>query len=193
MFGVIIKDFIIDRIKGLISGIAGLGKTIGLLFKGEFSQAWETGKQAVRDMSGLDAAKKAFESGKKTKEAWDKGVVKGAESWKKSQEAKGKTDEVSPKGIEGLSNKMFAPGTLTVAPGSPSAPADLSPSGSIADTASTINSGAKATNITISLRNLVENINVHSQEPVASISDIKEKVITAFLEVLNSANAMAFK
>lgn len=58
-FGNIIKDYIVDRITGLLRGISGLGEAIALLFRGEFSQAWEKGKQAADDIVGFSATKKA--------------------------------------------------------------------------------------------------------------------------------------
>ncbi|MDR2004163.1 MAG: phage tail tape measure protein [Prevotella sp.] len=58
-FGNVIKDYIIDRITGLLKGISGLGEAIALLFQGEFSKAWQTGKQAVINISGVEATRKA--------------------------------------------------------------------------------------------------------------------------------------
>jgi TP901 family phage tail tape measure protein len=80
-FGNILKDFVIDRIKGIISGLGAMGRAIVKLFSGDFSGAWESAKQGVRDLSGIDATKKAAES---IGEAWGAGVQKGAESWANS-------------------------------------------------------------------------------------------------------------
>jgi hypothetical protein len=71
---------------------------------------------------------------------------------------------------------------------------DLTPTVSMTDTASSINSGARPTNINISLRNLVEKFEIHTSGSAGeTTTEIKDKILTALLEVLNSANAVAFK
>lgn len=180
-FWTLIKDYVVDRIKGLISGIAGLGKVIALIFKGEWSKAWETGKQAVKDLSGIDAAKKAWEKGKQTGEAWNKGIAKGTESWQKTQAAKKKTEAVTAPAQAGKNTVV----TQTT---------NLAPTGSMAETASNINSGAKPTNINISLRNLVEKFEIHTSGSVGeTTSEIEDKILSTLLRLLNSANAVAYK
>lgn len=58
-FGGIIKDFIVDRIVGIIQGVGSLGTAIGKLFKGDFSGAWDAAKEGVKGIVGVDAVKKA--------------------------------------------------------------------------------------------------------------------------------------
>ncbi|WP_075341770.1 phage tail tape measure protein [Tenacibaculum agarivorans] len=58
-FGSVIKDFVINRIKGILSGITGLGSALVKLFSGDFSGAWKTAKQAVKDFVGVDDYVKA--------------------------------------------------------------------------------------------------------------------------------------
>lgn len=78
-FGNLLKEYVIDRIKGIIAGIGGIGKTIMYLFKGEWSKAWDTAKQAASDLIGVDAAKNAVknakEIGKNMGAAYHKGVA----------------------------------------------------------------------------------------------------------------------
>jgi len=59
LFGNTIKTYVIDRFKGMLAGITGIGKALMHFFKGEWSQAWEVGKQAASDLVGVDAGKKA--------------------------------------------------------------------------------------------------------------------------------------
>lgn len=59
LFGNTIKTYVVDRFKGLLSGLSGVGKALMHFFKGEWSQAWQTGKQAASDLVGVDAAKNA--------------------------------------------------------------------------------------------------------------------------------------
>jgi hypothetical protein len=69
-FGIILKDYVIDRIKGIVSGIGAIGSAIYKLFSGDFSGAWQTAKQGLADMSGYNAVKNvvaaATEMGKTT-------------------------------------------------------------------------------------------------------------------------------
>lgn len=58
-FGNVIKTYLIDRITGFISGIGALGKAISKLFKGDFEGAWESAKEGVSSLTGMDAIRKA--------------------------------------------------------------------------------------------------------------------------------------
>ena len=58
-FGSIIKDYVLDRIKGVISGLGSIGEAIGLLFTGKFSAAYQSAKKGVIELSGYDAKMKA--------------------------------------------------------------------------------------------------------------------------------------
>lgn len=61
-FGTILKDYVLDRILGIVSGIGNLGLAIGKLFKGDFAGAWETAKAGASQFLGIDAARNAFSS-----------------------------------------------------------------------------------------------------------------------------------
>ncbi len=78
-FGNIIKEYVIDRIKGILSGLGGLAKAIGQLFSGNFKEAWATAKQAGADLLGVtadqNAIKNAAAAGKKIGSAYQKGVT----------------------------------------------------------------------------------------------------------------------
>lgn len=82
-FGNILKDFVIDRIKGIISGVGAIGEAIMKLFKGDFSGAWDSAKQGVADLSGYTAIKNAKEnfSNMDIGGLYNEGAAKGAASW----------------------------------------------------------------------------------------------------------------
>lgn len=61
-FGTILKDYVLDRITGIISGIGNLGLAISKLFKGDFAGAWETAKEGASQFLGIDAARNAVSS-----------------------------------------------------------------------------------------------------------------------------------
>lgn len=56
-FGNIIKDFVIARIKGILSGLGSLASAIGKLLDGDFSGAWEAAKKGAKDIIGINDAK----------------------------------------------------------------------------------------------------------------------------------------
>lgn len=64
-FGVMIKNYVINRFKELLSGIVGIGQALMHFFKGDFGKAWEVGKKAAGDLLGVGSASKLIEDGKK--------------------------------------------------------------------------------------------------------------------------------
>ena len=46
-----LKEFVMNRVEDTINGFTGLGETIQLIFKGEFSEALKTGKDALIDLT----------------------------------------------------------------------------------------------------------------------------------------------
>lgn len=61
-FGQIIKDYVLERIQSLLSGIGAIGDALGKLFKGDFSGAWNAAKDAYGLMVGADAKRNAAAS-----------------------------------------------------------------------------------------------------------------------------------
>ena len=59
-FGNILKEYVIDRIKGLISGIGSIGKAFALLRQGKFSAAGKVAWSGVKDLSGITATQNAI-------------------------------------------------------------------------------------------------------------------------------------
>ena len=59
-FGEIIKNYLIDRFKTLLSGIGKIGEAIAKLFDGDFKGAWNIATQGVKDITGMTSAEKAF-------------------------------------------------------------------------------------------------------------------------------------
>lgn len=63
-FGNILKDYVVNRVNDLLSGIGDLGKAIGELFSGNFKGAWNTAVGAAKKISGVNAAQQAIASTK---------------------------------------------------------------------------------------------------------------------------------
>lgn len=60
MFGTVIKDYVINRFKELLSGITGIGAALLSFFNGDWEKAWDTGKEAMFDLTGAGSAKTAI-------------------------------------------------------------------------------------------------------------------------------------
>lgn len=61
-FALIIKDYVIARIKQMLSGLGSIGSAIAKMFKGDFSGAYNEAKSGVSSLMGVDAKKDAFNS-----------------------------------------------------------------------------------------------------------------------------------
>ena len=88
-FGNLIKEYVVDRIKGFLSGLGGLAKALGELFSGDFKKAWATAKQAGADLIGVEATKNAInnakDAGNKIGSAYQEGVRQVADKNKAKQ------------------------------------------------------------------------------------------------------------
>ena len=58
-FGSIIKNYVTDRIKDLLSGVGELGKALGELFSGNFEAAWNHAVSGANKISGVNAVANA--------------------------------------------------------------------------------------------------------------------------------------
>lgn len=172
-FGVMIKDLVIDRIKTLLKGIAGIGGALVKLFEGDFAGAWNQAKEAVGDLIGVDAARnavnKARETGEKMGEAYRKGV---ADVQKRKEQAG--IAEVSVPGMPGLS---------------PSAGSIIATSTETTKGAEGIASGGtRNTEIHITLGNMVENI-IFNGGLKENRRDVERQVEQIMMRTLNMAYA----
>lgn len=178
-FGIILKDFVIDRIKGLLSGVAGIGSALVKLFKGDFAGAWETAKSAVGDLVGAGAVKKAIgsakEAGKKIGAAYQEGVAQV--NTKKVEAINAPANKIAP---------AMIPGIVMPQPNSPAANDNT-----IGGTTNSIASGGtRNTEIHINMRNMVENISFGCSLE-ESTDEMKRRVEQALMQVLNMAYATA--
>lgn len=87
-FGILMNDFIIGRIKGLISGLGSVASALLKLFQGDFAGAWEEAKKGASGLLGTDAGKKAVAGFKKIGEDAGKAYQKGVADFATDKEAK---------------------------------------------------------------------------------------------------------
>lgn len=168
-FGTILKDFVIDRIKGIISGLGSMAKAIGLLFKGDFSGAGKAAVQGLADFNGITAAKNALESSKKLKGTFTNKYSQSLAESKKKKEAEATS-------AEGKSN---AEGVATTTTGGSSI---------AAETAKSVGSGSQTKNITINIDSFIKGYTPQHQSVNGMNKDDLERWFTEmFLRVARSA------
>ncbi|MGN7820934.1 tape measure protein [Chitinophaga sp. 22536] len=170
----LIKDFLIDSLKGVASGLSGIGKALMHMFKGEWSQAWEVGKTAVADLTGVTAIKNAYNNGGKVKAAFNEGYGKGVNA-PKIKLGNPFATPVMPEGFTGAGNTA--------------AGAKLSGLEGAKNKTEGITGGGNK-NIIINLQKLFDNINIHTTQLKEGANEVEQMVTEAFLRVLNSANAI---
>jgi len=166
-FGTVIKDFVINRIKGILSGITGLGSALVKLFSGDFSGAWKTAKQAVSDFVGVDdyvnAGKGFAKSTSNIKENFDKGYQEGVNSKFKFGDSLGKM----------FSGKKNAVGTTL--------------------TSNTNTKGGKIVGAThsagksVKIDTMVKEINISTNTLKESSAEIKQQLIKILKEALQDS------
>ena len=161
-FATIIKDYVINRITDLLSGIGKVGEAISKLFKGDFAGAWETAKTAAGLISGYNANKTAFNAARDLA-----GGISGGYKEHLAEETQKQLS--SPKGAGGTSETAGA--------------AQLATSGVSASTKANdiTTGGTRNTSITLNIGKFWEDINIFPAER------IDEKISKVILEAVNRA------
>lgn len=174
-FGIMLKDYVIDRIKGLLAGIAGIGGALVKLFKGDFAGAWNQAKEAVGDLIGVDAARNAVNKAKETGEKMGAAYRKGVADVQKGKEVAG-VAPVSVPGMPGLDPGSNGPLTKNEA--------------ATKGTESIASGGTRNTEIHITLGNMVENI-IFNGGLKENRRDVERQVQEIMMRTLNMAYATA--
>jgi hypothetical protein len=180
-FGTAIKDYVINRIQELLSGITGMGSALMAFFKGDFKNAFDIGKKAVGDLMGVDSKKKLFDDGLKAAKTFSKGYNDGVNM--KAQEVGVKTAKTSPERdvLKQDKSKVFA--DLMNDKGKKG-----KEKGSKAD--SIVSGGSKITHITINIAKLQEDTKIFVESTEKGIEHLGEKVQEILLRAVNSVNQM---
>lgn len=75
-FASLIKETVIMRVKQMLSGITGMGSALMSFFKGDWQKAWDTGTEAIKNLTGIGVG-----NGDKLKQGLKKVALKGAEGY----------------------------------------------------------------------------------------------------------------
>ncbi|MDB0612153.1 tape measure protein [Tenacibaculum maritimum] len=182
-FAVGIKDLVINRIKEMITGISGIGKTLMLFFKGKWKDAWEEGKKATKNLTGFGSGASAKfindmkKVGKKAGLAYDAGVkeVEDKKSTKKKFGSVIKKKSV----IADITTNDNTTGN------------SLLDTTAIQNGINSINGGgSKQTNINVSYEKLIENLTIQSETISEGVDEMEDKIKAALMRILNSTNQL---
>lgn len=161
-FGNIIKDYVIDRLKTLMSGIGKIGEAFAKLFNGDFKGAWNSAVDGVKDITGITSAEKALKSTKKLAEGvaaeYDKNYR--IESQKQQQKDTKKEASIATPGTKGSAGKV----TFNAASGGKSGKGGKGNSGKVGRGNKTAEAlatgGTRNTSITMNISKFFDNIYV---------------------------------
>lgn len=180
-FGMMIKNYVINRFKELLSGVVGIGKALVAFFKGDWRKAWEVGKKAGADLLGKNSATQAIEDGKNAIKGFQKGYEKGVKMKplefnllkKNTPFAAGSSEENFEKQ---QSSKLFE---------------SLDGDNKINNGATVIaGGGAKQTHINITIQKLQDDTKIYVSNAEHGIEDLGDKVQEILLRAINSVNQM---
>lgn len=162
---------------------------IGGIFNRDWGKIKAGAKQAAggwaNSFGGAGVAKAAIENGSKVGETWAKGYNKGLDSFARSEADKKTKDEAA---VTDANTLLGGSGGGSLAGANTSNPT-INPDDKIKSIAG---GGSKPTNITINLnKEMVGSITVQSTNVTEGAGKIKDIVIEAMAQVLNSANRLA--
>ncbi len=184
-FAGILKQYLIDRITGLLSGIGKLGEALAKLFKGDFKGAWTAAKTAAFKVTGLEAMGNAAKAtGRAARE------VKGNFAQNLANErAKERTQPTEEETATDKTDNPLAgivPGSANEA--STSDDPTSGTLGTVSGGGGGSDGGSKIRNITINVDRLVERLEVHAATVREGADRVKELVTEALLGALNDVN-----
>ena len=179
-FGDGLYDYVIIRVKELVSGISGIGRAISQMIDGDWSGAWATGKQAAKDLLGVGSIQHMVNTGKAAGEAVLKGYNNSLTRSKLAAAAAVKIDNG-----EGYWRDTSL--SLANSPTDPTKP-DTTKKG-----IDTITGGGKRPiNVTVNVQKLNEGgITVHSATLSEGMGEIEDKFMDMLTRLFASANHAA--
>lgn len=191
-FGNIIKTFIIDRFSDMLSGLGKLGQALRQLFSGDFAGAAASASAGFKQISGVSAMGKAFQSTKQLAGAvgtsWNKHYKEESASQRAKERAGSHTSTKSSVSIPGLKGSagevVFGDGKADKKKKGKKGKKGGKSGRKSAEEIAT--GGSRSTSITMNISKFFDNINVTMMDK-ADTSEL-ERVI---LQSMNRALAIA--
>lgn len=187
LFGSVIKDYVINRFKELLSGITGIGGALLAFFKGDWQKAWDTGKKAVFDLTGAGSAGTAISQ---IKNGWSGAMEAGQSASDKYTKSQGKA-KAAVNVNSGISDPTKIPGSDMNGAGSGAAAEDKKTKEKGKKTTESIATGGQKHNyITLNIRELI-GIQNYSGSQGSAIKKAGEEMMDELLRITASATTAA--
>ncbi len=194
-FGTMIYDYVINRFQELLTGITGIGQALMHFFNGDFAEAWEAGQNAANNLMGVGSATQLIQDaqnlGNQAGAAFNAefanqqtpAVARGANKTKE------KTEKVQPAKPSSVYDSLLKDNNPTTDKNNKSTSL---PSNNLAGGASDgiIGGGAKATNITINLGKMQDQIVINTITAGEGASSMRQLLEEELNRLLGSVAAM---
>ncbi|MBF2707525.1 tape measure protein [Flavobacterium soyangense] len=183
-FGTAIKNYVINRIQELLSGITGMGSALKAFFSGDFKGAFEIGKKAVGNLMGVDSKKKLLDDGMKAAKSFSKGYNDGVKMKAVEAGVDVKTGKPKPKDVlKQDKSAVFADLMNDTGKGK-----GKKGKGDKSD--NIVSGGSKMTHITVNIQKLQDDTKIFVDSTEKGIEQLGEKVQEILLRAVNSVNQM---
>ncbi|MDY5858122.1 MAG: tape measure protein [Porphyromonas sp.] len=183
-FGTIIKDYLLDRITGLIKGVGQVGQALAKLFSGDFSGAWDSAKEAYGNITGTTALAKAVSKGKE--------VVGGVSGqWQANltrEQAKDKKEKPAGIATPGLKGSATSEELKYQLQGSGSGKGTKGGKGGKSTSDAIATGGSRPTTINVSIGKFFDNMQVSMMDK-ADTHEIERVVLQALNRSLSIATS----
>ena len=183
-----IKTFVIDRIKQMLQGITGIGATLMSFFKGDWKKAWEQGKSAVKNLSGIGVGNgdKFVDNMKQTGLNAGKAYVNGLNQAKANNKKEDNLFDVASKtNNNSIAGKTKLPTTdfnSLKKNGADDKKNKLS---------GTTSGGTASKNITFKIESLVKELKIQPQTLNEGFIDIEKQVKDIFIRLVRDVETQA--
>lgn len=186
--GTVIKEFVINRFKELLSGITGIGSALVAFFQGDWQKAWEIGQKAGQDLLGKNSKAKLIKNGIDAFKDFNAGYEKGAKEFEPKVAVKSKK---ANENILGNQEKSSLFNSLVNAPGANNkALGKSNQDATKGKVDSVISGGKRTTNINVNIQNLGTETKIFVDKTEKGVSDFGRMVREELLRVVNSVNQM---
>ena len=118
-FAGLIKDLVISRIQSLLQSVGKVGEALGKLFKGDFSGAWQSAKEAGSLFLNVDGARQAVNSARNIVSGIPQNYRTRLDAERTKQKAKEAISD--PKAAAGVADNVIGTAGIPAAEGSTSA------------------------------------------------------------------------
>ena len=186
LFGNVIKDYVINRFKEMLSGVTGIGAALLHFFNGDWQKAWDTGKKAVIDLTGVGSAGTAISQ---IKNGWGGAMNAGQAASDLYTKTHGKAKNAADVN-SGIVAPVGIPGSDPNGTGAGSASSKETKEKGKKTTESIATGGTKHNYITLNIRELIGIQNYSGSKGSATIK-MGEEILDELLRATASATTAA--